>query len=107
MAFTHASISRQKYKRMASSAPQQTEAPTWLQDCTAVGITGARWRRGGYHQPMTTEQERTDAASRERSPDHQFTLSIEQTAELYAQSRSPSDAAGNSEILRTFKAQLL
>lgn len=38
---------------------------------------------------MTTEQPRTDANSRERSPDHQYTLSIEQTAELYAQAGHP------------------
>jgi hypothetical protein len=34
---------------------------------------------------MNGEQPRTDANSRERSPDHQYSLSIEQTAELYAQ----------------------
>jgi hypothetical protein len=32
---------------------------------------------------------RTDATSRERSPDHQYTLSIEQTAELYAAAGHP------------------
>jgi hypothetical protein len=46
-----------------------------------VGITGARWRRAGV---SSTEQPRTDTSSRNRSPDHQYTLSIEQTAELYA-----------------------
>jgi hypothetical protein len=41
---------------------------------------------------MTTEQPRTDASSSDRSPDHQYSLSIEQTAELYAKaglSRTP------------------
>ena len=38
---------------------------------------------------MTPEQPRTDATSRERSPDHQYTLSIEQAAELYAKAGHP------------------
>ena len=38
---------------------------------------------------MTTEQPRTDATSRERSPDHQYTLSIEQVAEFYAKAGHP------------------
>ena len=38
---------------------------------------------------MNGEQPRTDANSRERSPDHQYSLSIEQTAELYAQAGHP------------------
>jgi hypothetical protein len=38
---------------------------------------------------MTTEQSRTVATSRERSPDHQYTLSIEETAELYAKAGHP------------------
>ena len=38
---------------------------------------------------MTTEQPRTDATSRERSPDHQYSLSIEQAAELYAEAGLP------------------
>jgi len=38
---------------------------------------------------MTNEQPRTDANSRERSPDHQYTLSIEQIAELYAAAGHP------------------
>src|SRR5438105_9089187 len=38
---------------------------------------------------MTTEQPRTDATSRERSPDHQYSLSVEETAELYAQAGHP------------------
>ena len=38
---------------------------------------------------MSDEQPRTDANSRERSPDHQYTLSIEQTAELYAKAGHP------------------
>src|ERR1700686_2204029 len=38
---------------------------------------------------MTPEQPRTDANSRERSPDHQYTLPIEQVAELYAKAGHP------------------
>jgi hypothetical protein len=38
---------------------------------------------------MSGEQPRTDANGRERSPDHQYSLSIEQTAELYAQAGYP------------------
>ena len=38
---------------------------------------------------MTDEQPRTDASSRERSPDQQYSLSIEQAAELYAQAGHP------------------
>ena len=38
---------------------------------------------------MNGELPRTDASSRERSPDHQYSLSIEQTAELYAQAGHP------------------
>ena len=38
---------------------------------------------------MSTEQPRTDATSRERSPDHQYTLPIEQVAELYAKAGHP------------------
>src|ERR1700731_2052913 len=38
---------------------------------------------------MITEQLRTDANSRERSPDHEYTLSIDQTAELYAKAGHP------------------
>src|SRR5438132_8343573 len=38
---------------------------------------------------MTADQPRTDATSRERSPDHQYSLSIEQTAELYAKAGLP------------------
>ena len=38
---------------------------------------------------MSNEQPRTDANSRDRSPDHQYSLSIEQTAELYAQAGHP------------------
>jgi hypothetical protein len=38
---------------------------------------------------MIDEQSRTDASSRERSPDQQYSLSIEQTAELYAQAGHP------------------
>ncbi len=45
---------------------------------------------------MTDEQPRTDANSRERSPDHQYTLTIEQTAELYA-------AAGHPRTIRAIQ----
>jgi hypothetical protein len=38
---------------------------------------------------MSNEQSRTDAASRERSPDQQYTLPIEQVAELYAKAGHP------------------
>ncbi len=38
---------------------------------------------------MSPEQPRTDATSRDRSPDHQYTLSIEQAAELYAKAGHP------------------
>jgi hypothetical protein len=45
---------------------------------------------------MTDEQPRTDASSRYRSLDHQYSLSIEQTAELYAQ-------AGHSRTIRAIQ----
>ncbi len=38
---------------------------------------------------MTPEQPRTDANSRDRWPDHQYTLSIEQVAELYDKAGHP------------------
>ena len=38
---------------------------------------------------MSTEQPRTDANSRDRPPDHEYTLSIDQTAELYAKAGHP------------------
>jgi hypothetical protein len=38
---------------------------------------------------MTPATPRTDASSRDRSPDHQYTLSIEHTAELYAKAGHP------------------
>lgn len=38
---------------------------------------------------MSDEQPRTDATGRERSADHQYSISIEQTAELYAQAGHP------------------
>src|SRR6266850_1397896 len=38
---------------------------------------------------MSPEQPRTDATSRERSPDHEYTLSIDETAELYARAGHP------------------
>src|SRR5712672_883910 len=45
---------------------------------------------------MTDEQPRTDATSRERSPDHQYSLTIEQAAELYA-------AAGHPRTIRAIQ----
>jgi hypothetical protein len=38
---------------------------------------------------MTDEQLRTDATSRERSPDHEYSLSVEEAAELYAAAGHP------------------
>jgi len=38
---------------------------------------------------MTDDQPRTDATIRERSPDHHYTLSVEQAAELYAKAGHP------------------
>jgi hypothetical protein len=38
---------------------------------------------------MTIERPRTDATSRERSPDHEYSLSVEQAAELYAAAGHP------------------
>src|SRR5436190_12174623 len=38
---------------------------------------------------MSDDQPRTDATSRERSPDQEYTLSIDQTAELYAKAGHP------------------
>jgi hypothetical protein len=38
---------------------------------------------------MTPEQPRPDANSRDRSPDHQYTLSIDQVAEVYAKAGYP------------------
>ena len=38
---------------------------------------------------MTPEQPRTDANSRDRSPDHEHSLSIDQAAELYAKAGHP------------------
>ncbi|MCX7310028.1 MAG: hypothetical protein NTZ72_19630 [Afipia sp.] len=38
---------------------------------------------------MTDEQPRTAASSRERSPEEQYSLSVEQTAELYAEAGHP------------------
>jgi hypothetical protein len=45
---------------------------------------------------MTDEQPRMDANSRDRSPDHQYSLSVEQTAELYA-------AAGHPRTIRAIQ----
>jgi hypothetical protein len=73
-------------------------APTPL-----LGITGEAVERAGYHWGMNIdlasdqaangpEQSRTDANSRERSPDHEYTLSIEQAADLYARAGHPRTA---------------
>ncbi len=45
---------------------------------------------------MSDDQHRTDANSRELSPDHQYTLTIEQTADLYA-------AAGHPRTIRAIQ----
>src|SRR5580700_7308087 len=45
---------------------------------------------------MIDEQSRTGANSRERSPDHQYSLSIDQTAERYA-------AAGHPRTVRAIQ----
>src|SRR6266853_190309 len=45
---------------------------------------------------MTDDQPRTDATSRDRSPDHQYTLTIEETAERYA-------AAGHPRTIRAIQ----
>ena len=54
---------------------------------------------------MSDEQPRTDATSRERSPDHQYSLSIEQTAELYAKAGHPAPCAPFRNIVLS-KARL-
>ena len=55
-----------------------------------MGITGARWRRAALSSlHMVYEQPQTEATSRERSPDQQYSLSIDQTAELYAEAGLP------------------
>ena len=38
---------------------------------------------------INTNDYRTDASSRDRSPDHQYALSVEQTAELYVKTGVP------------------
>jgi hypothetical protein len=38
---------------------------------------------------MSIEEPRTDANGRDRSPDHQYTLSVDQAAELYAKAGHP------------------
>jgi hypothetical protein len=38
---------------------------------------------------MSDNQPRTDANSRDRSPDHQYSLSIEQVTDLYAKAGYP------------------
>jgi hypothetical protein len=56
-----------------------------------VGVDNRREVEGGsrYHQAMSDDQPRTAANSRDLSPDHQYTLTIEQTAELYAGAGHP------------------
>ena len=44
---------------------------------------------------MTDEQPRMDATSRDRSPGHQYSLTIEQTTELYAQAGYPRTPRAN------------
>ena len=59
-----------------------------------LGITQLTVRRHGLSSThMSTEQPRTDANSRERSPDHQYSLSIDQAAELYAKAELPRTTA--------------
>jgi hypothetical protein len=48
-----------------------------------VEARGLSWRA------MSDEQPRTDAISRERSPDHQYTLSVEQVTDLYDKAGLP------------------
>jgi hypothetical protein len=52
-----------------------------------------KWREvraePGYYRVMSDDQLRTDANSRDRSPEHHYTLTIEQTAELYATAGHP------------------
>jgi len=56
----------------------------------SLGITDASRRCAALSSIlMTNEQPRTDASSRDRSPNHQYILSIEQTAELYAKAGYP------------------
>src|SRR5580700_8266068 len=45
---------------------------------------------------MSNEQSRTDANGRDRSPEHQYSLSVEQTAERYA-------AAGHARTIRAIQ----
>src|SRR4029077_16030280 len=49
-----------------------------------------------YHQFMSDDQPRTEANSRDRSPDHQYILTIEQAAEQYA-------AAGHPRTIRAIQ----
>lgn len=43
---------------------------------------------------MSNEQPRTDATNRERSADHQYTLSVEEVADLYAKAEHPRTIRG-------------
>src|SRR3984957_17341756 len=54
-----------------------------------MGITPRGGGKPRYHGWMTDDPLRTDANSRDRSPDHQYTLTTEQTAELYAGAGHP------------------
>ena len=54
-----------------------------------MGINSASRGHTAVLLVMSGEQPRTDATSRDRSPDHQYSLSIDQTAELYAQAGYP------------------
>src|SRR5450759_1277939 len=61
-------------------------APHLDSTCAVTRLTGARCPRAGVLCPY---ERRTEANSRDRSPDHHYSLSIEQTAELYAQAGHP------------------
>jgi hypothetical protein len=47
---------------------------------------------------MTHDQPRTDGDSRDRSPDHQYSLSVEQTAELFAAARHLRTMPGRRKV---------
>jgi hypothetical protein len=47
---------------------------------------------------MTNGQPRADANSRDRSANHQYSLSVEQTAELYAAARHPRTMPGRRKV---------
>ena len=57
--------------------------------CSAGDNDRRTERVARYYPLMTNDQPRTDAPSRERTPDQQYSLSIEQAAELYAHAGHP------------------